>query len=176
MTATDSPGLVPRVPHRRTVRIIEKKGPSRAAVISLIATGASAVVLLVAWRTWRPEPTITPVQRTLSDVELTWRCESGHTFKAYGQLNPIACLTCRQTSYPLAIYECRTHGDIEVVVQLRQVNHGGSTSPSFYRFWGHTEWIRAGDELKCPKCEAQLSRKQVDPLAHDDPRKRTGGP
>lgn len=149
-------------PRRRTVRIVKHRTLPRAATVSLAITAATAVVMFVIWRTWRSENTVTVVQRTLADVELTWKCDAGHTFTAEGQVGSRECRVCREPAYPITTYECKVHGPIEVAARFSQ-EPSGAARVSDHRVHGG-EWVSADIGVACPRCNAPLLPKRVDPL------------
>src|SRR3990172_1031377 len=89
---------------RRAVRILQPNAVRRAAIVSLLVVGAAALALFLVWRTWRTDETFVPRQRTLADVELTWRCAAGHTFPAAGQVGSRTCFYCGQEAFHITNY------------------------------------------------------------------------
>jgi hypothetical protein len=151
-----------RVPRRRTVRIVKPRRISNVGLISILLAVAAAILLLLTRQAFRsPEP-LPPTHRTIFDVELEWKCDAGHTFKAAGQITPRKCWTCRQPAYPIGHYACPTHGTFEVAGQY-EADDSGAPRLSFYRVYGGT-WTPVGEGLKCPRCGQALTKPVEDPL------------
>jgi len=155
---------------RRTVRILQPTGARRAAIVSLLIVGAAALALFLVWRAWRTDVPLEPRQRSLSDVELTWRCTGGHTFPAAGQTGSRTCIYCGQEAFNITNYVCPSHGSFEVAVRF--VQEGTVFKPGFVRLAGR-DWLPAAEELRCPRCGVALEHRREDPLAAG--RKKSGG-
>ncbi len=156
---------------RSTVRIVDRRSPSRTALISLLVTGAAAVLLIVVWRFWRTDVPASAVQRQIWEVTLDWRCEALHPFRDVGAVGARPCPRCGRPAYPIGTWSCEDHGDIEAAVRF-QTDESGQWTPSEYRLDG-TEWGEAVEVLRCPKCDSELRRKREDPLENlPRPRKR----
>lgn len=137
--------------HRRTVRIVGRRRPSRAATVSLIIAGMTAVGVFAVWRVWRSdEEVVQPYVRTIFDTELQWRCEAGHVFEALGQVEPKHCWKCGRLAYPITHYKCPVHGDFEAAVRFA-MDHDGTVHPTELRFPGGS-WIPAEGRPPCPRC------------------------
>lgn len=159
---------------RRTVRIVKRRIPSRAAALSLAAVAATAVFSFAAWRWWRsdaimPLPLPPP---TLFDVDLDWRCSAGHTFNALGRTGSRQCPQCGGIAFAFAAYHCERHGTYEVQAEFAREADGRERAVKFKVQGG--EWADAGDGPHCPRCGAVMVRKQ-DPLAGVIRGKRKGG-
>lgn len=133
-----------------------------------------ALTTLVLWRVWRHDESVSPPGRTLAEVELTWRCEAGHTFEAAGQVLPRQCWTCDRLAYPLISMHCPTHGAFEVLVRFA----GGTDSVpgvAQLKLPGH-RWVDVDEGLTCPRCREKLIYKGRDPLERAvRPNRRPGG-
>jgi len=149
--------------HRRTVRILKPKSASRTARLSLVTAVGVAIVTLALWRVWRHEDDVAPPGRRLIDVELTWRCEAGHTFQAAGQLLPRQCWICDRQAFPLIVMYCPTHGAFDVLVRFAP---GTDNVPEVaqLKLVGY-RWVDAAEGLTCPRCREKLIYKGPDPLA-----------
>ncbi len=150
-------------PTRHTVRIIRRRGPSRAALVSLVSAFAAAAVLFAAWRIWRTDEVVVSYERTLADVVLDYRCEAEHAFKALGQPEAMSCPTCGRPAYPLTRYECRMHGTFEVAVRFG-LDELGRTSVSKLRLAGE-RGVDEKDGLTCPRCQRRLAPKREEDLS-----------
>ncbi len=175
MSASDAQsGRVHPSTRRRTVRIVKQRTASRPAVISLLIAVALALLLPLAWRYWRPEEPPPPLQRTLVDVELEWKCPVGHSFRAAGQVGGRACWTCDRTAFPVTDYTCRVHGPFEVQVRFAVGDDGVPRMASLR--WPGEEWVSAEDGLPCPRCSRRLVYLKADPLGRASREaKRVGG-
>lgn len=158
-----SPKHQPQGSKTRVVRILQPKSATKAARISLILAGAVALTVFVAFRLWQSEAVPNPVQRSLMDIVLEWRCEVGHTFLAQGQLDRQSCPECGRLSYPLARFHCTEHGEVEVAANFT-AHEAGPPELSQLRVQGK-EWISAHEDLPCPRCGKPLVRAPRDPLA-----------
>jgi len=157
---------------RHTVRIVQRRTPSRAAMLSLVMAMSAAAVAFAAWRWWRPAPTVPIYQRTIKDVELSWKCEAGHSFTAPGQVADRLCATCDQPAYAVTSYECERHGVIEVAVRFAS----GDDVPRVSQLRvGRGIWFPATDAVRCPHCDAPMVRKQTNPLDTLGRGKKKGG-
>ena len=78
---------------RRTVRIVESRSTTRTAVVSFLITAAAAMFALVIWLSLRPAVVEGPIHRVLQEVDLDWRCDAGHAWRAKGQIEPRVCMT-----------------------------------------------------------------------------------
>ena len=158
---------------RHTVRIVRRRTPSRAAMLSLILALSASAVAFAAWRWWRPAPTVPVYLRTINDVELSWKCEAGHSFTAPGKVADRLCASCDQPAYAVAFYECHQHGTTEVAVRF---NTGADGAPRVSQFRVHQGiWFPATDPVRCPQCDVSMVRKQTDPLDAISRGKKKGG-
>lgn len=64
-------------------------------------------------------------------------------------------------AYPVATYDCRQHGPVEVAVKLKRVADGVSVA-SEWRM-GKADWVFMESDLRCPRCSAALVRRPIDP-------------
>lgn len=158
---SDSTGERTRPLRRPSVRIVERYSISRAAKVSIVMTAAAAAVAFAAWRWWQPPPPLTVARRSVSHVDLPWRCEAGHSFTAQGQTGDRLCASCAMPAYPVATYECKQHGPFEVAVKLKQVSDAVSVA-SQWRL-GKGDWVPVESDLHCPRCETVLVRRPADP-------------
>lgn len=137
-------------------------------------TFAAAAVAFAAWRWWQPPPTVPVVARTVASIEMTYRCEAGHTFTAPGQAEGRLCSTCSAPAYPVTHYECQQHGAYWVAVQFAALPEGG-VRPIRWRL-ERGEWTEDESELVCPRCQTPLVRRPTDPAdAAIRSRKKSGG-
>ena len=169
--ATLQPGRANRR-RQRKVRIVSPRSGSRAATVSIIVAGTSAILLLVVWRSWRSEDQVRPHQRALAEWETEWKCEAGHSFFAAGQVDPRSCWTCDEPAYPLAIYRCEIDGAYQVSVMLSE-NGSGRAVPSRWLLAGR-RWVEAEEALRCPRCGRRLLYSK-DPLEGFQRRQERGG-
>lgn len=161
-------------PRRHTVRIVKRRTPSRVAILSLMMAMSAAAIAFFAWRWWRPAAgRVAVYQRTISDIEMSWKCEVGHSFIAPGQVADRLCATCNQPAYVVAAYECARHGVFEVSVRYTTGDDGFPRISQ--RRVGHGNWVPAKDPVSCPHCQAPMVRKQTDPLDTLNRGKKKGG-
>jgi len=153
----------PTPPRRRTVRIVKPRSGSRAGAISLAAVIGAAVLFLIVRYSLRSEETVQPFVRTFSDLEVDWKCEAGHTFRAAGQVEPRRCWTCNAAAFPVRRAACPVHGETEIWVRF-SVDADGTPRPSSYRTVGG-EWTDAATPPICPKCKRDMQPVREDPLA-----------
>ncbi len=158
---------------RHTVRIIKHRTLSRPAVISLAVTGGAALCVLALWRFWQHEDVVRPRQRSLIEWETDWKCDSGHTFRAAGQIEPRSCWTCGKPAYPVTHYECPVHGTYEVSARFT-TGADGAPKVAFLRLRGGP-WIAVEEGLRCPQCSSPLQYVGNDPLRALGMYKSTGG-
>lgn len=163
MSPSGIPGRSVSSPRRRTVRIVTRRMPSRAATISLVVAVAAAVFLFVAWRIWQRDESVAVYVRTMRDVELDWRCEGGHFFQSQGQVEPRPCWMCGQTAFPVTDYECPVHDVYEVAVRFTEDADGVATPVQWRLPDGH--WVDAEEGLQCWRCGKDLVRLSNDPAA-----------
>ncbi len=163
-----------RPSHRRKVRIVGQRRPSRAATISLLAAAGVALLVPVLWRLGRSEEVVQPQQRRMAQAELQWRCEVGHTFYAGGHAfnadgitKPKACWTCEKPAFPAHAFHCSIHGAYDVSMMLKR-DATGRVLPARWRLPGKP-WVESAAELRCRLCDRVLQY-QKDPLGGD----RTG--
>ncbi len=162
MTGLHEPTERPVIARRSSVRIVKPRALPRAARISLFAAVAASCVALALWRWWRPETVESVYRRSVADVELTWRCEDGHTFTAAGQVDGRVCAMCDKPAFAITTYECKLHGPYDVSVRFA-ANPDGSTRLAQVRVHGG-DWFPATADLPCPKCGQPLMRKAPDAL------------
>jgi len=142
------------------VRIVERRSLPRVAAVSLVLTLAAGAVAFAAWRWWQPPPTIPVVPRAVSTIDLTYRCEAGHTFLAPGQVESRLCSTCAEPAYAVTQYACPLHGSFDVYVQFTATPTGGSRA---YRWrLGKGEWTENEADLVCPRCQVPLVRRATE--------------
>lgn len=158
---------------RRTVRIVERKPGARAATISLLIAAATALLLPGIWWLYGGKKgEVLPEPRRLADVELEWRCPAGHTFRAFGQLNPRLCLKCDRPAHPLVNYVCPAHGPYRVMVEFGHEEQDGPPEPVRHRLVGRP-WVAHDKELKCPRCGRPLAYRPaplIDPARKSESR------
>jgi len=140
---------------------VQRRTPSRAAMLSLVLAMSAAAVAFAAWRWWQPAPIDLVYQRTINDVELNWKCEAGHYFTASGQVADRPCAMCDQPAFPITFYECTQHGTTEVAVRF-EAGPDGVPRRSQFRLKG--SWFPATDPVPCPHCNVPMVRKPTDPL------------
>jgi hypothetical protein len=158
-----SPQEPARPAQRRKVRIVKHRTISRAGIISLTVTGGVAILIIFTRQMVRTEEPIRPLERTLTDYELEWKCEQGHTFRAAGQVDPKVCWTCGQPSFPVAKFGCAAHGQYDVLVRFT-VAEDGVPKPAEYRLWGTKEWTPAAEGVHCPRCRKPMDRVPAESL------------
>lgn len=158
--------------HRPTVRIVRRRIPL-PALISLSAVAAVSIVLLVLWLMWRGDPNVDSVLRTLDDVEIAWKCEGGHAFRASAQADKRKCTQCGKDAAATTEFECPTHSPVEVEAKFEKDAQGNLRISKFRVPPG--EWVAAGERISCAKCGAALTRKIDDPLERTIKSKRRGG-
>jgi len=149
------------------VTIVRDPAERRGAVITLLATAGIAVVVLAGWAIWKDEPPPVGVQRTIEDVEVTWRCENGHEFRAAGSMTPIECPTCGAPSDVFVHYRCPEHGELPALVRFR-LDSAGRQVPDQVRL-GDREWWGVTSSVQCPQCGRGVA------VARDDPFTRAHG-
>lgn len=168
-----------RALRRRKVRIVGRRTPPRAATWSLIAAAAAALLIPILWRIERKEEVVPPAQRTLADLEMQWRCETGHTFQASGHAfneegmtQPKACWTCGRPAYPVYPFYCPVHGAVEVAVMFTR-DASGREQAARWRLPGRS-WVKSMSDLRCRLCERPLEHRR-DPLRGGRPDWPPGG-
>lgn len=161
---------------RRTVRIVESRSATRTAVVSFLITAAAAMFVLVIWLSLRPAVAEGPVQRKLREVDMDWRCDAGHAWRAKGQIGPRVCQTkdCGRDMWPAAPWSCENHHKVDVAVRL-ELDALERPRPVEFRIRGH-DWVAAGDPLVCTKCSKLLREVVRDPLEPVKRRKRRPTP
>jgi len=153
----------PSVPRRRrTVRIVKKRRIPRAAYVSLAAAAASAALLLVLWQAFQTEEIPPPRLRSVKDVQVQWRCDSGHTLHALGDVTPQPCWQCGKDSHPTAKYRCPVHGTYDVAFQFRQHPDGRVIPVEVRTPDGDWEPFEGGPH--CSRCRREMTRETEDPL------------
>ena len=126
-----------------------------------MAVAGSAALLLIIFRVLvRTDDRPKPFERTITDVELVWRCDTGHEFHAAGQVEARACWTCGRSAYPVTRYECPVHGEFEVSVKFKQ-SQAGVAEPSELRL-APRDWVPADKPLECPRCRRAMTRVPTD--------------
>ena len=139
-------------------------------MISILVACGAAILLLIGRQVMKEEPAVAPIRRTLVDVELEWKCPSGHVFRAGGQVEPRKCWTCNQPAYPLARFQCRTHGEVDVIARFEAAPDDGHAILSAFSTHG-SDWTPASEPVLCPKCRQPMKRHVEDPLAKSRGRK-----
>ncbi len=173
MSSLKTKGFPTSAPPRRTVRIVKRRLPTRAAALSLAAVAATAVFALASWGWWRSDRVEPVPAPNLLETEIDWRCAGGHEFASPGQPGSRPCPICAETSFPTAMYQCDKHGSYAVLVEF-EVRPDGSTPVTKYRVQGGL-WATADSGPRCPRCGAALTRSE-DPLAGTPKsRRRSGG-
>jgi hypothetical protein len=157
---------------RHTVRIVKRRLPPRAALISLGITACAAGVGFLAFRVWETDEPVTAFRPTIGDVFLTYRCERGDVFQSRGQVEPLPCPTCGRPAHPLATYTCQAHGDQDFLVQFA-VGADGEPVVARLRALPHGVWIEAGHGPQC-RCGAIMTRKPVDEIDFGKLKRREG--
>jgi hypothetical protein len=129
----------------------------------LLSVGAVGLAICLAFWMWHSDAEPTVFQRTLTDVVLDWKCETGHAFRMQGHAGLATCPSCERSATPVAVYHCEQHGPIELAVRFA-MKPDGTASLSEVRRPGN-EWMPPESGLHCPVCGAALIRAQRDPLA-----------
>ena len=140
---------------------------------SLVLAASAALLLFVIWRIWHTEEPVLRAERTLSDVELDYKCERRHKFRAFGRAEPRVCPVCGQPAYPWVTYACEIHGTFEVMARL-ETDRTGVTKVSHLRLPGR-DWLPVERTLRCPRCNGILERLTDDPLDTLRRRQKKGG-
>ncbi len=169
----DSPVDRTHPARRHTVRIVRRRTLSPTAALSIVTAMSAAAVAFAAWCWWQPAPTVPVYQRTINDVELSWKCEAGHSFTATGQVADRPCAMCDQPAYIVTQYECPQHSTIEVAVRFIS-DADGTPRVSQFRVNKGT-WFPATDPVPCPHCGVPMHRKLTDPLDAINHSKKKGG-
>ena len=133
----------------------------------------AAVSVFVLWRFWRQDEIMTPEARSITDVELVYKCDRNHTFRALGQVGPRPCPICRQPAYPRAKYRCKTHGVFEVTLLIGR-DEDNLARVTHLRLPGR-DWVPAETTRRCPRCNSVLTRIPDDPLDVPRGRRNRGG-
>ena len=131
-----------------------------------LAAVAAAVVFGVWWFSATTEETARPMERSLTDTELDWRCENGHIFVAVGQSGERLCLYCDQPAFPVSEYSCPVHGPFQATVHFAE-NSDDTMRIDQLRLTGR-EWVSAEVGLHCPRCGRRLEHQVRDPLIDVD--------
>ncbi|MCP4591313.1 MAG: hypothetical protein GY842_11235 [bacterium] len=132
------------------VRVFESRRNKGAIVSLLVAVLAAGSVWLGHW-VWHRDDLVVPVQRTLEDVIVTWRCPGGHRFEAHGKAEAIPCPTCRQPAQIVITYRCMEHGPQEVTVMFDPAS--GKPTNVQYAPGG---WVEVTDSIPCPSCGRRM--------------------
>lgn len=157
------------VPHRRrTVRIVKKWRIPRGAYVSLAAAAAAAALLLVLWRAFQTEELPPPHLRSARDIEVSWRCDAGHTRKSLGDVTPKPCWECDNDSYPVAKYRCPVHGTYDIAFQFREQSDGRIIPVEVRAPNGPWEPFEFGPH--CSRCHREMTRETDDPLKNEGSR------
>lgn len=170
LTSTDSERVDPA--HRPTVRIVRRRTVPRTAVISLALAAAAVMVLFFVWRLWRRDEVSEMRRRGLTDVEVTWKCDGGHTFRAEAHDGARSCWTCNRPANPVANYSCPDHGTYEAAVQFSTDGKGVSRVAKVRM--QDASWKEPAEGLRCPKCGSDLVRAKADPLDSLARKRKTG--
>ena len=140
--------------HRPSVRIVKPR--TRATQLTLFGVGVAVLALLFLWRVVQPSEAPGPRVRTVRDVTLTYRCESGHVWEAFGQVGPRTCQTCASPAFAVGTYRCREHGVFSVDARFIE-RPDGTIRPSRFRLSGG-DWTPAKEGVYCPRCDRRLER------------------
>lgn len=164
-----SPSTPDTPTRKRTVRIVRPRKTSKAGTISIVLSASAAVLVLVARQAFQQDEAEPPFQRTLADVEMEWRCEAGHLFRASGQVGARKCWTCGRPAFAFTRFSCPQHGEFEVAVEFE------ATDPDVHRpaklRVERGPWVPFEEGAACPRCHRKMSRAAVDPLQNLKPRK-----
>ncbi len=145
------------------VRIVQPRSAYRAAVITMLSVIIAASVVFLVLRSFGAEEPPQAHQRTLLDVTLLWRCESGHTFMEPGVAHPRTCPFCLGPAHAVAEgFFCTSHGAQVVTVKFA-ADENGELVMSEWRVGGQA-WQPADQALTCPRCGRVLVRKPKDPF------------
>ena len=147
---------------RHTVRIVNRRAIPRPAIISLTLAFGVAVGLFLVWRLWRPDKPIDMIVRNQGEV--VYKCERNHTFWAAVQPETRECPVCGQPAYARVIYACEIHGTFDVALRFGKDPADGKVKAMEFRLPGRG-WVARGVTLRCPRCNRELERQPVDPLA-----------
>jgi hypothetical protein len=133
------------------VRVRQGSSQRRTAVLSLIAAAAVACVTYAGWRVYRRDATQVGVQRTITDVTVTWECDTGVRFQAPGAYGPRPCDDGTHSADIVQRYNCPEHGAFECYVRYRR-DVMGLSCLSEVRY-GKGEWQAVADSIHCPTCK-----------------------
>lgn len=138
------------------MRVVEPRVHWRGAIGTLAITATAGALVLILWRLWRADQHEAAPVRRLADVELDWKCEAGHAFKAPGRAGAKSCPTCQKPAFAVVRYGCELHGAVEVFARF-----GGNPSEpeklSHLKLAGR-DWTPADRPLICPRCTRELRR------------------
>lgn len=161
-------------PRRPTVRIVRRRLPPAAALISLSITAVAAIIAFVAWRVWREDEPLAGPERTLAGMVLTHRCEQGHRpFEAGAQIDHRTCTQCGQPAYPVTRYHCPTHGDQAVLVQFT-LDELGEPAVARVRALAGGDWAAVELGVECPLCNEPMTYESKDSIDFKRFKKREG--
>ena len=160
----------PAAPHRRTVRIKQRRGV-RGPTLSLLLAVIAGIAALVLWQLLQSPASVRAPQRSIESYELTWVCERGHDFRASGHQQgsdglskPRQCWTCGAPAYPAATYRCPVHDGYPVQYRFR-ASESGDVEPALVRLLGQ-RWVTPDKGLTCPRCARPLVYSD-DPLLNE---------
>ena len=159
-----------------SVRIVRHRTIPRAAWVSLVVIAVAAVSLFLVFLLlrWQADSAVVPYKRILTDVRVEYKCETGHSWKAMGQVEPPTCADCGKPAYVVGSFVCQEHGTFEVAV-LYVYGPDGRPHRSELRLTGK-DWVPYEQGVVCPRCGLRLLRQREDPLRElGRDRKRAGG-
>lgn len=149
----------------RRIRVVNRERSRWSPLLTVWLPVAVIVAGVVFWRLTRTgEPEVQAVQRPLSARTLTWICDSGHSFKAPGQISPRTCQTCKAPAFPTSDVECPTHGvlTVQLMFEAAPVDPGRPRYAQYRISSG--SWTALKTSVTCPRCGAACRWLSVDPL------------
>jgi hypothetical protein len=153
------------------VRIVRHRTIPRVAWVSLvvIAVAAASLFLVFLLLRWQADKAVVSHQRDLTEALVEYKCETGHSWKAQGQVEPPTCADCGKPGYVVGSFACQEHGTFEVAARY-VYGPDGSPRRSELRLTGK-DWVPDDQGVVCPRCGLRLVRQREDPL-REFPRKR----
>jgi len=160
---------------RHKVRIVKRRVIPRAAVLSLVLALGAAAITFSTWRMFRVPTPVESYTRSLKDLILPYICDRGHEFNAPGAVGAPPCPICGVPTQHVTSLICPVHGEQRVEVQFERGEDGIERIGRLRLPKG--PWVTPEQGLRCPKCQAPLSRKAPDDLSGwgEEPPKTVSG-
>lgn len=133
------------------VKVRQGGSQRRTAVFSLVVAAVVASGTYLTWRLYRRESAHVGQQRAITDLTVTWECDTGERFEAPGAYGPRACDDGTHSADIVLRCTCPQHGAFECYVRYRR-DAMGLSRLSEIRF-EKGEWQPVEDSIRCPICK-----------------------